>query len=161
MIFFCISLDSYIVKMLLLQLDEIVNHIAYIMNSYVYHPPNLFLHMLNESCLELHKKTQHYISLASNHPKGIHALGPRGLEKCREIMLKIVLAVRQSPVTDEDTIKLMYLHTLFYPELTNNTIRDKLEEYCGKERVNIHIDKSTPIVCNIPYSVTQKICKSV
>ncbi len=143
--------------MLLLQLDEIVQYIAYIMNSYVHYPPNLFLHMLNESCIELHNKTQHYIRLASNHPKGIHSLGPKGLEKCREIMLKIILASRQSPVIHEDTIKLMYLHTLFYPELTNITIRDKLEEYCGRERVVIHYDKSKPIVCNIPHSVTRKM----
>ena len=72
-------------------------------------------------------------------------------------MLKIILASRQSPVIHEDTIKLMYLHTLFYPELTNITIRDKLEEYCGRERVVIHYDKSKPIVCNIPHSVTRKM----
>lgn len=115
--------------MLIRQLDEIVHYIACIVNQYVYFPNNYFLQSINGNCLQLYEKTKYYHTMEANYPNSIPSLSKKGLQKCRDIMIEIVLNTQVSPITRDHYIQLSYLCSLFYENLSAIDVKDKLREY--------------------------------
>jgi len=118
----------YLGTMFLPELNEIVNKIYHIINAYTHHPPNLFLHQLNESWSHLRKKYLDYTQICMKYPKSIHAISNTGLVKCREIMLQLVCNAQVAPISREHYIQLSYLHTLFYKNISTVDVKDKLKQ---------------------------------